>query len=180
MKKRVFGAGTAAISKIFRQRKPELLLVAAALVIFALIWGIDVLHPKPVEVYVPAALTTEPSGLSAVTLSKQGDTNNTTDDFFDPTESHTTAPSEEQSAATTPTQQIKPPVTTTKPKSTKVNVNTASVEELQALPYIGQVKAQAIMDYRAQHGAFRSPEDLLNIKGIGKATLEKIRAYLVF
>ncbi len=61
-----------------------------------------------------------------------------------------------------------------------VNVNTASKEELESLKDIGPVKAQAIVDYRAQHGPFRSLEDLDKVKGIGKATLAAIRKDVTF
>ncbi|HET9578656.1 MAG TPA: ComEA family DNA-binding protein [Usitatibacter sp.] len=56
-----------------------------------------------------------------------------------------------------------------------VNVNTADRKELETLKEIGPVKAQAIVDYRAQHGPFRSLADLDKVPGIGKATLAAIR-----
>lgn len=56
----------------------------------------------------------------------------------------------------------------------RVNINTATLEELDSLYGIGPVLAQAIIDYRTEHGLFRKPEDLLNVSGIGPKTLEKI------
>ena len=66
------------------------------------------------------------------------------------------------------------------PGTLKVNINKAGMDELVALPYIGEVKARAIMEYRDMHGPFNSLEDLLNVKGIGPKTLERIRDYIVF
>jgi len=57
----------------------------------------------------------------------------------------------------------------------RINVNRASSEELQELDGIGPVKAQAIIDYRGEHGPFRPVDDLINVSGIGPKTLEKIR-----
>jgi len=53
----------------------------------------------------------------------------------------------------------------------KVNVNTATLDQLEALPGIGPVLAQRIIDYREQHGPFGSVQDLLNVSGIGDAHL---------
>lgn len=64
----------------------------------------------------------------------------------------------------------------TAPTRVLVNINTADAEELETLTGIGPSLAQAILDYRAEHGAFRSAEDLLLVKGIGEAKLEGFRA----
>ncbi|OKY74977.1 MAG: competence protein ComE [Desulfobulbaceae bacterium DB1] len=56
-----------------------------------------------------------------------------------------------------------------------VNINTADVKTLEGLPGIGTAKAQAIVDYRTEHGNFKSIDDLKNVKGIGDKMLEQIR-----
>lgn len=56
----------------------------------------------------------------------------------------------------------------------KIDINRAEAWLLQALPGIGEAKAQAIVAYRQEHGPFRSIEDLVKVSGIGPATLEKI------
>jgi competence protein ComEA len=63
----------------------------------------------------------------------------------------------------------------TTPAAGPVHLNTATIEQLDALPGIGPVTAQKILDYREQHGAFSSIEDLDAIPGIGPARLEQLR-----
>ncbi len=55
------------------------------------------------------------------------------------------------------------------------DINSANAKDLQQVNTIGAVKAQAIVDYRSQNGAFQSMNELTNIRGIGSATLEKFR-----
>jgi competence protein ComEA len=55
----------------------------------------------------------------------------------------------------------------------KVNINTATVEELAQLNQIGQKYAENIVEYREQNGPFKKPEDIMQVKGIGEKTWEK-------
>jgi len=57
-----------------------------------------------------------------------------------------------------------------------VNINSASQAELETIKGIGPVKAKAIIDYRTKNGAFKSVDDLDNVKGIGKKSLDKFRS----
>lgn len=56
-----------------------------------------------------------------------------------------------------------------------INVNTATAEELQALPGIGETKSAAIVKYREEHGAFADAAELMNVNGIGERIFEQIR-----
>ncbi|MGC7559091.1 ComEA family DNA-binding protein [Pasteurella sp. PK-2025] len=72
------------------------------------------------------------------------------------------------------------PVATQQVITDKVNINTATASELQkALIGIGAKKAEAIVQYREAHGAFTAVEQLLEVQGIGKATLEKNKARIM-
>jgi competence protein ComEA len=59
-----------------------------------------------------------------------------------------------------------------------ININTATAEQLDALPGIGPTKAQAIIDYRNEHGRFDSIEDIQNVKGIKEGEFSKIKDYI--
>lgn len=56
-----------------------------------------------------------------------------------------------------------------------VDLNTATMEQLDTLPGVGPVTAQAILDWRAEHGAFTTVDELLEVDGIGDATLADLR-----
>jgi competence protein ComEA len=56
-----------------------------------------------------------------------------------------------------------------------VDLNTATAEQLEALPGVGPATSKAILAYRASHGRFRSVTELLEVPGIGPAKLEALR-----
>ena len=60
----------------------------------------------------------------------------------------------------------------------RIPINTADVHDLDRLPGIGPTKAQAIVDYRTEHGPFQSTDQLLEVSGIGEATLEGLLDYI--
>ena len=60
----------------------------------------------------------------------------------------------------------------------RIDINRAESWLLEALPGIGETRAQAIVDYRNENGEFKRVEDLLQVKGIGQGTLDKIKDYI--
>jgi len=60
----------------------------------------------------------------------------------------------------------------------KIDINRAEAWLLIALPGIGQSRAQAIIDYRQQHGAFRSITEITKVEGIGQSTYEQIKPFI--
>lgn len=60
----------------------------------------------------------------------------------------------------------------------QININTATVTELEKLPFVGQARAQAIVEHRRQHGPFVTLESLLASEAIGESTLAAIQPYL--
>lgn len=63
-------------------------------------------------------------------------------------------------------------------ESALININTATSEELQTLPGIGEAKAAAIIAYREEHGIFADISEIINVSGIGAKTFEKIRGQI--
>jgi competence protein ComEA len=59
-----------------------------------------------------------------------------------------------------------------------VDINTASQADLEALPGVGPVTARSILDFRAENGTFTSVDELLEVSGIGDATLARIAPYV--
>ncbi len=60
----------------------------------------------------------------------------------------------------------------------QVNINTASVQELQLLPRVGPSLAQRIVDFRTANGAFKSPAELARVKGIGEKSFARLAPYV--
>ena len=84
-------------------------------------------------------------------------------------------------ASQSPTTQVSQTQTTpSKPAESlgMLNINTATAEQLQLLPDIGEVLAQRIIDYRNQNGIFSNIDELKNVSGIGDARFDKIKNYI--
>ena len=56
-----------------------------------------------------------------------------------------------------------------------VNLNTATAAQLDTLPGIGKATAERIIEYRQKNGAFKKPEDLMNVRGIGEKNFLKLK-----
>lgn len=94
-----------------------------------------------------------------------------------PTESY--AESKVQPTANTkPTTQAVPDTIVVQTEDKRVNLNTATLEELDALPGVGPSTAKNIIAYRETHGGFAAPEEIMNVKRIGEKTFEKLKAHI--
>ena len=63
-------------------------------------------------------------------------------------------------------------------KTGKVSLNSSTIEELLTLPGIGESKAKLIIEYREKNNGFKMIEEIMNVKGIGNSSFEKIKSYL--
>lgn len=139
------------------------LLVAVTLAFAAFVGGYCLgRNTAGVNVELSAYTTTTSSTVADALLSSAL---STTADSPAPTIESTSPPE-----SNSPSETISP----TESTSSLININTATLEELDRLPNIGPVIAQRIIDYRTECGDFQSVYDLLDVKGIGEKTLEKI------
>ncbi len=67
------------------------------------------------------------------------------------------------------------PAAQTAPAAPAINLNTATVEQLETLPGIGRKTAELIVQHRTQSGGFKRIEDLMNVKGIGEKSFLKLK-----
>lgn len=81
-------------------------------------------------------------------------------------------------ANTKPTTQAVPDTIVVQTEDKRVNLNTATLEELDALPGVGPSTAKNIIAYREAHGGFAAPEEIMNVKRIGEKTFEKLKAHI--
>ena len=86
----------------------------------------------------------------------------------------------EMRAATTATSSSNDSSDSADVTDSRINVNTASVDQLTELPGIGPSLAAKIIEYRTAHGAFTQLSDLDNVSGIGPSLLEKVKDLVVF
>ena len=70
------------------------------------------------------------------------------------------------------------PRTTAATASAPLNLNSASVAQLEALPGIGRATAERIVEYRQKNGGFKKAEDLMNVRGIGEKSFLKLKALI--
>lgn len=149
---------------------PFLIILAVALIMIANISGlrrlwIDYTGDAAVETGDGAATETAAEAASSVPASMAGSENITDHEAV-----QTHAPPKQTEPAATQS---------TEPEATgKININKAGMEELMTLPFIGEVKARAIIQYRTENGPFKTIDDLDDVKGIGAKTLEKLRPFV--
>jgi competence protein ComEA len=68
-----------------------------------------------------------------------------------------------------------PPASASASASAPINLNTASVAQLETLPGIGRSTAERILEYRQKNGSFKKIEDLMNVRGVGEKSFLKLK-----
>jgi competence protein ComEA len=64
------------------------------------------------------------------------------------------------------------------PAGAPINLNTATVAQLETLPGIGKSTAERILEYRQKNGGFKKVEDLMNVRGVGEKSFLKMKALI--
>lgn len=93
-----------------------------------------------------------------------------------PQENYSESISEEAAAVSPAT--LAEDATAVQVEDKRVNLNTATLEELDALPGVGPSTAKNIIAYREAHGGFAAPEEIMNVKRIGEKTFDKLKAHI--
>lgn len=77
------------------------------------------------------------------------------------------------------TQEQAQPAASTPPARPAINLNTATIDQLETLPGIGRKTAERILEYRTKSGSFKRIEELMNVKGIGEKSFLKLKPLIV-
>ncbi|HHW46675.1 MAG TPA: ComEA family DNA-binding protein [Clostridiales bacterium] len=163
-----------------RFSKQEYVILALTLILCAVLIAYNILSTPPLSSPVIAQISGE--DISDLAFESDFQQENETSLAYVSFESKDENRSEPLSEPTPETTSIKPlssSAGTPASEKSKININSATKDQLMALPGIGEVKAQAIIDYRELNGPFMSVDELINVKGIGPATLEKIKDLVV-